>query len=98
ADPPPVAHAAVLSTAIAPTAARQSAPTVTTCWPALDSLLSITIPLENCTLTTQSNQVPSIGQHAPDFTLKSTSGDKITLSALRGKPVLIAFFPLAFTS
>jgi peroxiredoxin len=47
---------------------------------------------------TQSNQVPSAGQQAPDFTLKSTSGDKITLSALRGKPVLIAFFPLAFTS
>jgi peroxiredoxin len=47
---------------------------------------------------TQSNTVPSAGQQAPDFTLKSTSGDKITLSALRGKPVLIAFFPLAFTS
>lgn len=49
-------------------------------------------------MTTQSNQVPSVGKQAPDFTLKSTSGDKITLSALRGKPVLIAFFPLAFTS
>jgi peroxiredoxin len=47
---------------------------------------------------TQSNPVPSVGDQAPDFSLKSTSGDKITLSALRGKPVLIAFFPLAFTS
>lgn len=47
---------------------------------------------------TQTNQIPSVGQPAPDFTLKSTAGDKITLSALRGKPVLIAFFPLAFTS
>lgn len=47
---------------------------------------------------TQSNTVPSVGHQAPDFTLKSTSGDKITLSALRGKPVLLAFFPLAFTS
>ena len=47
---------------------------------------------------TQSNTVPSVGQQAPDFALKSTSGDKITLSALRGKPVLLAFFPLAFTS
>ena len=47
---------------------------------------------------TQSNTVPSVGQQAPDFSLKSTSGDKITLSALRGKPVLLAFFPLAFTS
>jgi peroxiredoxin len=47
---------------------------------------------------TQSNTIPSVGEHAPDFTLKSTSGQNITLSALRGKPVLIAFFPLAFTS
>lgn len=47
---------------------------------------------------TQGNAtVPAVGQQAPDFTLPSTSGDKITLSALRGKPVLIAFFPLAFS-
>lgn len=46
----------------------------------------------------QSNTIPAVGQQAPDFTLTSTSGAKITLSALRGKPVLIAFFPLAFTS
>jgi len=47
---------------------------------------------------TETNTVPSVGQPAPDFTLNSTSGEKITLSALRGKPILIAFFPLAFTS
>lgn len=43
------------------------------------------------------HSVPAVGQQAPDFTLPSTSGDKITLSALRGKPVLLAFFPLAFS-
>src|SRR4051812_20481503 len=43
------------------------------------------------------SSVPAVGQEAPDFTLPSTSGDKITLSALRGKPVLLAFFPLAFS-
>jgi peroxiredoxin len=42
--------------------------------------------------------VPSVGQPAPDFTLASTSGEKVTLSALRGANVLVAFFPLAFTS
>jgi peroxiredoxin len=42
--------------------------------------------------------VPAVGQEAPDFTLPSTSGDKLTLSSLRGKPVLLAFFPLAFSS
>jgi peroxiredoxin len=41
--------------------------------------------------------VPAVGRPAPDFTLPSTSGDKVTLSALRGKPVLLAFFPLAFS-
>lgn len=46
----------------------------------------------------ESHTVPAVGQQAPDFTLQSTSGEKVTLSALRGKPVLIAFFPLAFTS
>jgi len=40
---------------------------------------------------------PHAGQPAPDFTLASTAGQPVTLSALRGKPVLLAFFPLAFT-
>src|SRR6476661_1350140 len=46
----------------------------------------------------ESHTVPAVGQLAPDFTLPSTSGEKVTLSSLRGKPVLIAFFPLAFSS
>ncbi|HEY4131057.1 MAG TPA: redoxin domain-containing protein [Gemmatimonadaceae bacterium] len=41
--------------------------------------------------------VPAVGQQAPDFTLPSTADQKVTLSALRGKPVLLAFFPLAFS-
>lgn len=39
------------------------------------------------------------GTLAPDFSLASTAGDKVTLSSFRGgKHVLLAFFPLAFTS
>ena len=45
-----------------------------------------------------STSVPPTGAPAPDFTLPSTSGQPVTLSALRGKNVLIAFFPLAFTN
>jgi len=41
--------------------------------------------------------LPAIGSVAPDFTLPSTSGSDVTLSSLRGKRVLLAFFPLAFT-
>jgi len=41
--------------------------------------------------------LPPPGSPAPDFTLPSTSGSNVTLSSLRGKNVLLAFFPLAFT-
>lgn len=41
---------------------------------------------------------PTLGSPAPDFSLASTSGNTVTLSAFRGeRHVLIAFFPLAFT-
>ena len=42
--------------------------------------------------------LPRVGSPAPDFTLPSTSGVPVTLSKLRGQNVLLAFFPLAFTS
>jgi peroxiredoxin len=38
------------------------------------------------------------GDLAPDFTLPSTAGGKVTLSDFRGKAnVVLAFFPAAFT-
>lgn len=45
-----------------------------------------------------SNIVPAVNATAPDFTLASTAGGELTLSSLHGKNVLLAFFPLAFTS
>ena len=39
----------------------------------------------------------SLGQAASDFTLKSHLGDSVTLSELRGKNVVLVFFPLAWT-
>lgn len=45
-----------------------------------------------------SASVPAVGTAAPDFTLDSTGGP-VTLSSFRGeRHVLLAFFPLAFTS
>lgn len=38
-----------------------------------------------------------IGMPAPDFVLKESGGKEIRLSDFRGKNVLIAFFPLAWT-
>jgi peroxiredoxin len=41
---------------------------------------------------------PNVGDPAPDFSLKSTSGDLVSVSQFKGqKNVLLAFFPLAFT-
>jgi len=41
---------------------------------------------------------PRVGDKAPDFSLKSTSGETVSLSQFKGqKNVLLAFFPLAFT-
>jgi len=37
------------------------------------------------------------GTTAPDFTLLSHLGKKVTLSDLRGMNVVLAFFPLAWT-
>jgi peroxiredoxin len=39
-----------------------------------------------------------VGQDAPDFTLFDTEKQEITLSSYKGQPVIVLFFPLAFTS
>lgn len=39
-----------------------------------------------------------VGQIAPDFTLHNSEKEKITLNDLKGKNVLLLFFPQAFTS
>jgi len=33
------------------------------------------------------------GDEAPDFSLESDEGDTVTLSALRGRPVVFYFYP-----
>jgi peroxiredoxin len=39
----------------------------------------------------------AVGDTAPDFTLKDQHGNEVTLSALRGHPVVIVFYPFTFT-
>jgi len=38
-----------------------------------------------------------VGDAAPDFTLRTTENASFTLSAQRGKTVVVAFFPAAFS-
>jgi peroxiredoxin Q/BCP len=38
-----------------------------------------------------------IGDQAPDFTARASNGETVSLSAMRGKPVVVYFFPKAFT-
>jgi peroxiredoxin Q/BCP len=37
------------------------------------------------------------GEVAPDFTVKAHTGESVTLSGLRGKRVLLWFYPMADT-
>lgn len=40
---------------------------------------------------------PTIGEPAPDFTLANQFGEPVQLSALRGQPVAVVFYPFAFS-
>ncbi|MCK9496006.1 MAG: redoxin domain-containing protein [Dehalococcoidia bacterium] len=39
----------------------------------------------------------AVGQEAPDFTLVNEDNEKVTLSELRGTPVVLVFYPFAFS-
>src|SRR3978361_1320570 len=41
--------------------------------------------------------MPAVRALAPDFPIKDNTGTDVTLSELRGKPVVIVFYPFTFT-
>jgi peroxiredoxin len=43
--------------------------------------------------TVGDHAMPKLGESAPDFTLHSTPDQCVTLSELRGRPVILAFYP-----
>jgi len=63
----------------------------------LGALLCASLPAQQGAVTPSHTNL-KVGDMAPDFTLPATTGDKVTLSSFRGKaPVVLAFFPAAFT-
>ena len=49
--------------------------------------------------TSRASETPTlkVGDQAPDFTLKGHTGEEFSLAAQRGKNVVIAFYPFAFS-
>jgi thioredoxin-dependent peroxiredoxin len=39
------------------------------------------------------NRLPVVGKTAPAFTLPSSTGDRVRLTALKGQPVVVYFYP-----
>ncbi len=48
--------------------------------------------------TGASAQELQVGDQAPDFTLQASDGETYALSELRGKTVVLGWFPKAFTA
>ena len=42
---------------------------------------------------TAAGERPAVGEEAPDFTLLTDAGEPLTLSSLRGRPVVLYFYP-----
>lgn len=64
-------------------------------FPAVLILFVITVSLYGCTsqdATTRGQESALIGKHAPDFTLRDLKGNQVSLSALKGKPVVLNFW------
>ena len=55
-------------------------------------LLVVMLAAGGCSGGTDTRQVPAPGKTAPDFQLQSLDGQAISLSELRGRPVLINFW------
>src|SRR2546423_9273904 len=50
-----------------------------------------------CKLGGSKTMSVEVGQQAPNFSLLNTERQPVTLESLRGKPVMLASFPLAFS-
>ena len=61
------------------------------------ALAAVTVLAQAPANAPQVSTVLKVGDMAPDFTLKASDGQTYTLSKLKGKTVVLAWFPKAFT-
>jgi cytochrome oxidase Cu insertion factor (SCO1/SenC/PrrC family) len=57
---------------------------------------TVTGPRDSCEPTARPEEASDVvreGEPAPDFTLTTDSGEPLTLSDLRGRPVVLYFYP-----
>jgi peroxiredoxin len=57
----------------------------------------MTVTQGTVSLTSETSAL-KVGDEAPDFELPSHLGDNVRLSQMRGKNVVIAFYPASWTS
>lgn len=54
-------------------------------------LMALAVGVTGCRMGGRSPAEAMKGRQAPDFDLAATDGSRVKLSALRGKPVVVAF-------
>jgi hypothetical protein len=69
-----------------------AAPTLTTTQPPVVSSAEPPVEIATATPTADLPVAPVTGARAPDFTLTDLNGSEVSLSGLRGQPVLLNFW------
>jgi peroxiredoxin Q/BCP len=65
--------------------------------PVMKRILSLVIPALALFASLQAAEVPAVGSKAPDFTLQSQEGKKVSLKDFKGQWVVLYFYPKDMT-
>jgi len=65
--------------------------------PVMKRILSLVIPALALFASLQAAEIPAVGSKAPDFTLQSQEGKKVSLKDFKGQWVVLYFYPKDMT-